>query len=207
LVLGSVVTFVTLLPMQKPALDTETSFLVAPKILLAYGVFVGFGWVLYLNRDQVDGFARRAWAYIAAGFLLSCAYLAYILLSNGAMMAAGKALAAASMWTLIYGFIGLFVRYYDHPRPLGRYLADASYWLYLVHLPLTVWVPGLMNGWNAPAVLKAAITFGVTATVCVVTYHYFVRSTAIGALLNGKRFPRGLPELRERAPQAAAQTA
>lgn len=207
IVVGSATTFLTLLPMRAAGLDTETSFLVQPKVLLAYGVFMVFGWVLYLNREQVDRFAFRAWPFMIVGFLLACGYLAYVIAAHGTFLLAGKAIAAAAMWTLIYGFIGLFVRYYDHPRPLGRYLADASYWLYLVHLPITIWVPGLMNGWNVPAVLKSAITLGVTILFSVATYHFFVRSTAIGALLNGKRYPRGLPQVQQRAPQAAAQTA
>lgn len=207
LLLGISTTFLTLLPMRAAGLDTETAFLVQPKILLAYGVFVGFGWVLYLNRDQVDGFGAKAWPYITAGFLLSCSYLAYSVTLRGQYLLAGKALAAAAMWTLIYGFIGLFVRYYDHPKPLGRYLADASYWAYLVHLPVTIWVPGLMNGWGVHAILKSAITLSVSVIFSLATYHLFVRSTAIGALLNGKRYARGLPELHEHAPRPAAQTA
>lgn len=207
LLIGISTTFLTLLPMHIAGLDTETAFLVQPKILLAYGVFVGFGWVLYLNRDQVDRFGARAWPYIGAGFLLSCCYLAYTINLRGQFMLAGKALAAAAMWTLIYGFIGLFVRYYDHPKPLGRYLADASYWLYLVHLPLTIWLPGLMNGWNAHAVVKSSITLTVSIVVCLATYQLFVRSTFIGAFLNGKRYPRGLPDLHEQPPRPASQPA
>ena len=75
----------------------------------------------------------------------------------------------------------------------NRYLADASYWLYLVHLPFSIWMPGLMNGWNVSAFLKSGITFTITTCFCVVTYHYLVRSTAIGVLLSGKRYPRRLP--------------
>lgn len=196
--IGIATTFLTLLPMRSAGLDTETFFLVQPRILLAYGVFVGFGWVLYLNRQAVDGFATRAWLWMAVGVLLSCGYLGYMLSLRGEFLLAGNAgrlLAAAAMWTLIYGFIGLFVRYYDHPKPLGRYLADASYWMFLIHLPITIWVPGLMNGWHAHAVLKSAITLAVTTLVTVATYDLFVRSTAVGAFLNGKRYPRGLPEV------------
>lgn len=207
LLVGISTTFLTLLPMNAAGLDTETTFLVQPKILLAYAVFVGFGWVLYLNRDQVDRFGARAWPYIGSGFLLSCGYLAYSVALRGQYMLAGKALAAAAMWTLIYGFIGLFVRYYDHPKPLGRYLADASYWGYLIHIPVTIWVPGLMNGWHAHAAVKSAVTLSAAIIISLVTYQLFVRSTAIGALLNGKRYPRGLPDLHEHAPRVASQPA
>jgi glucan biosynthesis protein C len=194
--IGTATTFLTLLPMRSAALDTETVFLVRPKILLAYGVFVGFGWVLYLNRQELDRFAKRAWLWMVVGVLLSCGYLGYMLSLKGEYLLAGnggRALAAAAMWTLIYGFIGLFLRYYDHPKPVGRYLADASYWVFLIHLPLTIWVPGLMNGWNVHAIVKSAITLTVTTFVAVATYDLFVRSTAIGAVLNGKRHSRGLP--------------
>jgi hypothetical protein len=192
-ILGAGATFLTLLPMEKASLDTETGFLVQPKILLAYGVFMVFGWVLYLNRQQVDGFARRAWPFMIAGVVLSGGYLAYILGVAPEHMLVGKALAALAMWSLIYGFMGLFVRYYDRPKPAGRYLSDASYWMYLVHLPITIWVPGLMSGWDVSAVAKSAVTFAVTTVVCLLTYHFLVRSTAIGVLLNGKRYPRALP--------------
>lgn len=192
-VLGCATTFATLLPMGFAGLDTETTFLVQPKILIAYGVFVGFGWVLYLNRDRVDAFAKHAWPYTIVGVLLSGVYLYHKQVLAPAYLLPAKLLVAVAMWTLIYGFLGLFVRYYDRPHPVGRYLSDASYWLYLIHLPITIWVPGLMNGWNVSAFVKSAITLGVTAVVTTLTYHYLVRSTAIGVLLNGKRYPRALP--------------
>jgi len=153
---------------------------------------------LYLNRQEVDRFATRAWLWMAVGILFSCGYLGYMLSLKGEHLLAGnggRVLAAAAMWTLIYGFIGLFVRYYDHPKPLGRYLADASYWIFLIHLPITIWMPGLMNGWHVHAIVKSAITLAVTTVVAVATYDLFVRSTAIGAFLNGTRHPRGLPEV------------
>jgi glucan biosynthesis protein C len=192
--LCTLTTFLSLLPMGYAGLDTEAGFLVQPKILVAYGIFVVFGWLLYLNRDQVDGFARRAWFFMIAGIVTATIYLGYIVtVPRGEHSYGGRALAALAMWTLIYGFMGLFVRYYDRPNPVGRYLADASYWLYLIHLPLAIWIPGLMNGWNVSAFLKSGITFTIMVCFCVVTYHYLVRSTTIGVLLNGKRYPRQLP--------------
>lgn len=205
--LGATATFLTLLSMRDTGLDTETSFFVQPKILAAYGVFMVFGWVLYLNRGEVDGFARRAWTFMVMGVALSGAHVGFILSAAPPPAVLGKALVALATWTLIYGFMGLFVRYYDRPTPLGRYLSDASYWLYLVHLPLTIWLAGLMSAWSVSAIVKSAVTLAVTAFVCLSSYHYLVRSTAIGALLNGKRYPRALPRLDESDRLPATATA
>ncbi|MEO8592233.1 MAG: acyltransferase family protein [Candidatus Solibacter sp.] len=194
---GAAACYVTLLPMRASTIDTPTGFLIQPRILFAYGVFMGLGWILYVNRDQVNRFAIRARTFVASGLLLSGAYLA----SNS------KFLAAAAMWALIYGFLGLAVRYGGRGSPLSRYLADGSYWMYLVHLPFAVWIPGLLNGWNMHAGVKMLITLTATTICSLATYDLFVRSTAIGVLLNGRRYPRGLPAEPERARQASAGSA
>ena len=36
---------------------------------------------------------------------------------------------------MTYGLIGLFLRYMGKPSPRWRYMADASYWIYIVHGP------------------------------------------------------------------------
>jgi peptidoglycan/LPS O-acetylase OafA/YrhL len=90
---------------------------------------------------------------------------------------------------------------------MGRYLSDASYWLYLVHLPITIWMPGLMNGWDGSALVKSALTLAVTTVVSLFTYHHLVRSTAIGVLLSGRRYPRALPRFDEQGNYVRPQPA
>ena len=46
---------------------------------------------------------------------------------------------------------------------------------------------------RAATARASGITMAVTTILTVVTYHFLVRSTAIGVLLNGKRYPRTLP--------------
>ena len=65
--------------------------------------------------------------------------------------------------------------------------------MYIVHLPIVIAVPGVLAPWPLPAVVKFAITLAVTTVATLVSYHYLVRSTAIGVLLNGRRYPRSLP--------------
>ena len=73
------------------------------------------------------------------------------------------------------------------PRPDGlvRYISDASYWVYLFHLLLTLMFPELLRFWDAPVIIKYLITIVATFVGCVATYDLFVRSTWIGRMLNG----------------------
>lgn len=192
----SVVTAVTLLPMTHAGLDTSAALLPPMRVLVAYGVFFTFGWLLYRRRDILEPFARGWKVPILAGAGASVAYLAVAIrqpfTDPWLGHVAGCALAGLAIWMLIYGIVGAFVRLLDRPRPIVRYLSDASYWMYIVHLPFTIAVPGVLAPFAIPAALKFAITLTVTTAATLVTYHYLVRATAIGELLNGRRYaPRG----------------
>ena len=99
------------------------------------------------------------------------------------------ALCAAALyaWSMTFAITGLFLRFASGHRPWMRYLADASYWCYLWHLPLVMWLQVLvaklpLNGW-----VKFAFILSVTIAVLLPTYHWFVRYTWIGRMLNGPR--------------------
>ncbi len=80
-----------------------------------------------------------------------------------------------------------------------RWLADSSYWIYIMHLPvvtfLTFWLAhaGRSNllltytGFNWTAEGKFLVSSCLTIVIGFLTYRYFVRYSLIGALLNGKR--------------------
>jgi peptidoglycan/LPS O-acetylase OafA/YrhL len=191
------VTALTLLPMQGPALETSSALLPPIRILIAYGVFFTFGWLLYRRRDLVERVGERWKWRLLAGVAATIAYLAVLInqpFANPRLTHVTRcALSGVSMWMLILGIVGAFVRLVDRPSPIVRYLSDASYWMYIVHLPIVIAVPGVLAPSSLPAVVKFAITLAVTTAVTLVSYHYLVRSTAIGALLNGRRYPRSLP--------------
>jgi glucan biosynthesis protein C len=192
----SVVSFLTLLPMDVPGLDTSFSLLPPMRVLVAYGVFFTFGWLLYQRRDVIDRFGARWRSRLAAGVVASVAYLftgvARPIADPLTLHVVTVALCGLSMWLLIFGIVGAFVSLLDRPRPVVRYVSDAAYWMYLVHFPLAIWIPGLLATAPLSAFVKFAIVLVTTTAVTLTTYHLFVRSTAIGALLNGRRYPRAL---------------
>ena len=211
-----------LMPMESWHFDTASSLLPAPHVVAGYGVFFAFGWLLFQRRKLVDGFAARAWTCFGAGFLCHGVYLFLFdqgfpdptnpdkaLLAHpmyASLHAAGLTDAAAagthlaamaalalSIWLLIYGFLGLFLRYLGQPSAVWRYLADASYWMYLAHLPLAVWLPALLGRSPLPAGLKFGLSLAGIAALTLISYHYLVRATFIGYWLNGRRHPRTAP--------------
>jgi peptidoglycan/LPS O-acetylase OafA/YrhL len=71
-----------------------------------------------------------------------------------------------------------------------RYLSDASYWLYLWHLPLIVVGFELIAGWRIGSHLKFVLLNVAVTAVLLVVYQLGVRYTPIGTMLNGRRTRR-----------------
>lgn len=116
----------------------------------------------------------------------------------GPNITASRALQVAFTWVAILALIGLFRAFFSTYRPWVRWLSDASYWLYLMHLPLVFVFQGLVTPWPLPFYVKASLVFLFTLVPLLVTYQFGVRYTPIGTLLNGKRTRPG-----KRNPQLA----
>jgi glucan biosynthesis protein C len=93
------------------------------------------------------------------------------------------------VWLFVFGITGLFIRYNSKHSKRMRYISDSSYWVYLIHLPLTAIIPAFIWELPLPALVKFIIVLSLTTIICFVTYHYFVRKTFIGKFLNGKKYP------------------
>ncbi|MFN0063700.1 MAG: hypothetical protein ACKVPX_14435 [Myxococcaceae bacterium] len=91
---------------------------------------------------------------------------------------------ALTMWSLVFLTIGVFRKFCSRPNAFVRYVAESSYWLHLIHLPVVVWlqvaVAELLLHWS----LKLAFISTVTIGLSLLTYDFFVRLTLIGWVLN-----------------------
>ncbi|WP_152051143.1 acyltransferase family protein [Tautonia marina] len=195
----AVPTTLLLLTMRAGTFETSSRFLPAPKALIGYFLFFGFGWLLYAQRDLLPRFGNRAWLHVSLGLLICPVNLIAVTSLMGSLperdpvaLIATASSGALMVWLFFFGFTGLVLRYFDHPMPRLRYLTDASYWLYLAHLPLMIWLPGVLAPLSLPALVKMAIVLAVSVPILIVSYHYLVRPTFIGATLNGRRFPTRL---------------
>jgi peptidoglycan/LPS O-acetylase OafA/YrhL len=90
-------------------------------------------------------------------------------------------------WTMSFGIMGLFRRLLKRENQTVRYLSDASYWLYLTHLPLILAAQMMVRDWPLPAIAKFVLICSTVTGVLLVAYHTMVRFTWIGTMLNGPR--------------------
>ncbi len=102
-------------------------------------------------------------------------------------------LYAISLVALSLAFIGGGLVFFSKENPIIRYLADASYWIYVLHLPLVFALQTLLMDTPWHWTIKFPLIIVLTAIPLVLTYHWLVRSTWIGAIMNGKRYPRVWP--------------
>jgi glucans biosynthesis protein C len=181
------------------------AFLPPPAEWVHNGVFYLFGLCLYSQRESLFVlFARRAWGYGAAGlvFFAAAFVLVGVLLERPAGTLPFNAFWIAltyncASWLWSFALIGLALRYLPRHNAVLAYLADSSYWVYLVHLPATIGFGALMYGLAWPALAKIGLNIAATTLLCLATYQLFVRFTFVSRLLNGKRHVRtahaGLP--------------
>ena len=95
-----------------------------------------------------------------------------------------------ALWSWIFGLVGAAVRFFNEYSPVRRYIADASYWIYIVHLPLVaalqVWVAHWPLHWS----LKYTFVLALSSAILFASYHVFVRYTFVGQILNGRKHAR-----------------
>ena len=94
------------------------------------------------------------------------------------------------MWSLVFLTLGIFNTLIKRPNKIISYLADASYWLYLVHLPLVIYLQVAFAELSLHWLIKLMSICMLTLILSLVMYVAFVRSTVIGKVLNGKKVLR-----------------
>ena len=162
-------------------------------MLLYYGVFFFFG-VLYHDSDDGDARLGRWWKLTLPTALLIVFPASVAFTLNGAALGApalfarlGVVLSTTFAWLMVFSLMGMFRRLVAKESKAWRYLSDASYWIYLMHLPLMIAGQALVQPWGLPAIVKFGLLCVAVIGALIVAYQYLVRRTAIGTFLNGRR--------------------
>jgi glucan biosynthesis protein C len=197
------ITGLVYLIMGVSSVATSASFIPDFNTFLYYLTFFIVGWLLFKSKEHLDSFKRLDWACSILGTVLFFGYQLNVSSFSFEMAILVKSLV---VWLLIFGFTGLFLRYGSKHSARMRYISDASYWVYLVHIPIAIFIPALIFEWEVPAMLKFLTVLSVTSIICFATYHLFVRTTFIGKFLNGRKYSRSVADI-QHAEEARKVTA
>jgi len=100
------------------------------------------------------------------------------------------AIAYATMgWGLCLALTGFALRHLPGFSAPRRYLADASYWIYIVHLPILMALQVVAAQFAAPWWIEYPLMLVIAMALMLAAYRWFVRGSWIGAMLNGRRYP------------------
>lgn len=161
---------------------------------VGFGTAFGFGWLLHRQQPLLGALARWWPVQLGAAILLTIACLWQLGDSSFLVpMAEGSAKTfyagtyALAIWTWTLGLVGAALRFLSSERPAIRYLSDASYWIYLIHLPIVMALQVMVFGLALPATAKWAIVTGGAFLILIASYHLLVRHSWIGKWLNGRK--------------------
>lgn len=156
--------------------------------LVLYGVYFAFGYQMF-HRPELPGRLAPLAPILLCAALIAYAGLCVLLREpqgpgQDPLVHAARAFleATSGFWMtlvcLVYG-----KRWLDRSHRILRYVSDASYWVYLVHLPIlfAIQYPLLDVDW--PWGMKFAVSTLATFAACLLSYHVLIRGTRLGRLL------------------------
>jgi len=176
----------------------------APACVAFFTAFA-FGFLVHRDVSLLEIWKRRWPLNLALSVALSAAGFALIGVApvltpapQNATTALYAACFALSIWTWTFAIVGLALRFFSQHSATRRYIADASYWLYLVHVPLVMALQVAVSQLDWPWWVKFPLILGIAFPLLFGSYQLFVRYTFIGAILNGRReSPRRSVALKE----------
>ncbi len=157
--------------------------------VVAYGLAFGWGWLLQRQTALLATMGRDAplLLLVAVLFTAGCVGLAGTAVDaqpagEGARIAYALCYCAAC-WYWVTGLVGAAMRWLSRPLTPVRHLAEASYWMYLMHVPLVFALQAVVMHWPLHWSVKLLFILTVTTAVLLVTWQWLVRPTALGRLL------------------------
>jgi peptidoglycan/LPS O-acetylase OafA/YrhL len=161
---------------------------------VGFGTAFVFGWLVHRSTNALEAIAQRwvqhlVFAVVATGWLLHSMH-AEPMAQPGVTKTLFALTFGVALWSWVLGLTGTALRFLSNYSAARRYIADASYWIYLAHLPVVVAFQVWVGHWPLHWSVKYPFILVASFTVLFLSYHYLVRPTFIGALLNGRKYWR-----------------
>ena len=179
--------------------------------MVGFGTAFAFGWFVHRQAELLRHWQATWHVHIAIAIGLTAVCLSMVgiapmskLTLSGWSRVAYVGCYTGAIWCWTLGLVGAGLYFCSQESPLLRYVADLSYWLYLAHVPLVHFLALMLAEVPLHWAVKFPLILGITLTVSLISYHYWVRPTFIGAMLNGRKYPRKVASHVRVAPRVLA---
>jgi peptidoglycan/LPS O-acetylase OafA/YrhL len=199
--LGVAVLFMPLLAVMR-GVEIDTPERGLPLNLPALTLFAAFffmGSLLYWRTHLISELSRRWRGYLLIGAAVSVAGWAVVQAryqagpwaeDHGvALRIATAAATSVTMTASVFGWLGCFIALFERPITRVRRLADASYWIYVAHLPLMAALQVMTVHWGLPWWIHVPLMNLIVVSLLLFVYDLAVRYT----WLAGRKELRALP--------------
>jgi surface polysaccharide O-acyltransferase-like enzyme len=166
-------------------IDAVSTFIPDLGALGTYFIFFAFGRFLYQARSGIDRFQQQIVPHLLLALVLLVALEKMRTLNSQGEIFLASAAGALCAWSFIFSITGFCLRFLSGPSKVLGYLAESSYWFYIIHLPLVIWLVFAFKGHDLASPLKVVLVLSITFFILLVSYELAVRRTIIGRFLSG----------------------
>ncbi|MGJ3234247.1 acyltransferase family protein [Marivirga sp.] len=161
-----------------------TGLIPRPGQILYFGYFFMLGAFINNRHDFLFQLRNLRYSYLIFGFVLL-----YITRTYGDELNHLLFSILISMQTMLFvlGHIAIFMDVFNRESKYLRYFSDCSYWFYLIHFPIIILLQLFLLKYEVSLYLKVSFIIFFTTLFSLITYHYFIRYSWVGTLLNGKK--------------------
>lgn len=168
-----------------------------------YGVFFFIGLLIFQKQSILEELKPYALPLLIVSigqyFILYQYMPKTIVLEDLALMMAGPELTIEHLLVAVLeAYIAVFMtivclvygaRFLNSRNKVLRYIADGSYWVYIIHLPIIFLIQFHLIEVELGAWTEFWIVSILTLIIGFLSYALLIRWTPVGTLLNGKRVP------------------
>jgi glucan biosynthesis protein C len=94
-------------------------------------------------------------------------------------------LATVATWSLVIGILYTFKNFFNKESKSISYFVDGSYFIYLIHLPIIVFLQVVLNRVDIHWLLKFPIATLGSLFFSLIIYHFWVKGKFIDRFLKG----------------------
>jgi peptidoglycan/LPS O-acetylase OafA/YrhL len=186
----------------------DRSYIPTLSAFVSYGTAVAFGFLIQRQPGSLQLLQRRWLTHLLIALAATAVCFAFLrtqtpltLVPPGTPKVIYALAYGIAAWGWTLAITGAALDLAPGFSPMRRYLADASYWMYLAHLPLVAGIAVWVGHWPLHWSIKYPLTLALTLLLLLVSYHFLVRPTFIGKMLNGRRYQIG----KQKAPMPLTQ--